>query len=242
MTDEQKGAPVQHEVVSHEEWLIARRELLEREKAWTRQGEEISRLQRALPWERVAKDYVFEGASGPETLSELFAGRSQLIVYHFMFMPEWDAGCPHCSRWADNFNSIIVHLNQRDVSMVAISRAPYEKLAAYRQRMGWSFKWLSSMSNDFNKDFGVAFTPEEVAAKKAFYNFKMQDPFVGEREGVSVFFKDGDDIFRTYSAYARGIDLLSTDYNYLDLVPKGRDEGERGPFWVRRHDEYGKAS
>jgi predicted dithiol-disulfide oxidoreductase (DUF899 family) len=173
---------------------------------------------------KIDKTYVFDGPDGKQSLADLFAGRSQLIVYHFMFMPDWDAGCPHCSRWADNFNPIIVHLNQRGVSMVAISRAPYEKLAAYRKRMGWSFKWLSSMSNDFNRDLGVAFTPEEVAAKKAFYNFKMQDPFVGEREGVSVFFKDGDEIFRIYSAYARGIDLFSTDYNYLDLVPKGRDE------------------
>ena len=231
---------MEHAVVSPEEWLAARKALLAREKEFTKARDALSEARRALPWIKVDKNYVFDGPAGKETLADLFGGKSQLIVYHFMFMPDWDAGCPHCSRWADNFNSIIVHLNQRDVSMVAISRAPYEKLAAYRKRMGWSFKWLSSMSNDFNRDFGVAFTPEEVAAKKAFYNFKMQDPFVGEREGVSVFVKDGDKIFRTYSAYARGIDLLSTDYNYLDLVPKGRDEGERGPFWVRRHDEYGK--
>jgi predicted dithiol-disulfide oxidoreductase (DUF899 family) len=229
-----------HTAVSHDEWLKARTALLAKEKEFTKARDALSEARRALPWVKIAKNYVFDGPDGNQSLADLFAGRSQLIVYHFMFMPDWDAGCPHCSRWADNFNSIIVHLNQRDVSMVAISRAPYEKLAAYRKRMGWSFKWLSSMSNDFNRDFGVAFTPDEVAAKKAFYNFKMQDPFVGEREGVSVFFKDGDEIFRTYSAYARGIDLLSTDYNYLDLVPKGRDEGERGPFWVRRHDEYGK--
>ncbi len=231
-----------HPVVSQSEWLTARQALLAKEKEFTKARDALSAARRALPWVQIDKNYVFDGPDGKQPLAGLFDGRSQLIVYHFMFMPEWDAGCPHCSRWADNFNSIIVHLNQRDVSMVAISRAPYEKLAAYRKRMGWSFKWLSSISNDFNKDFGVAFTPEEVAAKKAFYNFKMEDPFVGEREGVSVFFKDGDAIFRTYSAYARGIDLLSTDYNYLDLMPKGRDEGERGPFWVRRHDEYGKAS
>jgi predicted dithiol-disulfide oxidoreductase (DUF899 family) len=229
-----------HTAVSHDEWLKARTALLAKEKEFTKARDALSEARRALPCVKVEKSYVFDGPGGKQSLAELFDGKSQLIVYHFMFMPDWDAGCPHCSRWADNFNCIIVHLNQRDVSMVAISRAPYEKLAAYRKRMGWSFKWLSSMSNDFNRDFGVAFTPDEVAAKKAFYNFKMQDPFVGEREGVSVFFKHGDEIFRTYSAYARGIDLLSTDYNYLDLVPKGRDEGERGPFWVRRHDEYGK--
>jgi predicted dithiol-disulfide oxidoreductase (DUF899 family) len=231
-----------HTVVSQSEWLKARTALLAKEKEFTKARDALSAARRELPWVKVDKSYVFDGPDGKQSLADLFAGRNQLIVYHFMFMPDWDAGCPHCSRWADNFNSIIVHLNQRDISMVAISRAPYEKLAAYRKRMGWSFKWLSSSSNDFNRDFGVAFTPEEVAAKKAFYNFKMQDPFVGEREGVSVFFKDGDKIFRTYSAYARGIDLLSTDYNYLDLVPKGRDEGDRGPFWVKRHDEYGMAT
>jgi predicted dithiol-disulfide oxidoreductase (DUF899 family) len=156
-----------------------------------------------------------------------------------MFGPDWEAGCPHCSHWADNFNGIIVHLNQRDVTMVAVSRAPYVKLAAYEKRMGWTFKWLSSLETEFNFDFHVSFTPEEVAAKDALYNFQRQDPFVGEREGVSVFFKDpAGAVFHTYSTYARGIDMLSVDYNYLDLVPKGRDEGDRGPFWVRRHDEY----
>jgi predicted dithiol-disulfide oxidoreductase (DUF899 family) len=231
-----------HAVVSPSKWLEARKALLAKEKKFTKARDALSAARRDLPWVKVDKSYVFDGPDGRQSFADLFAGRSQLIVYHFMFMPDWDAGCPHCSRWADNFNAIIVHLNQRDVSMVAVSRAPYEKLAAYRQRMGWTFKWLSSFKNDFNRDFGVSFTPEEVAAKKAFYNFKMQDPFVGEREGVSVFFKDGAEIFRTYSAYARGIDLLSTDYNYLDLVPKGRDEGDRGPYWVRRHDEYGTAS
>ena len=230
-----------HQIVSREQWLTARRELLAREKAHLRAHDELARQRRELPWVRVDKTYMFEGPNGRESLADLFAGRSQLIVYHFMFLPDWNAGCPHCSHWADNFNGVIVHLNQRDVSMIAISRAPYEKLAAYRKRMGWSFKWLSSFSNDFNRDFGVAFTPEEVAAKQAFYNFKMQDPFVGEREGVSVFFKDDSGVFRTYSTYARGIDMLNTDYNYLDLVPKGRDENGRGPFWVRRHDEYESA-
>lgn len=174
-----------------------------------------------------------------QTLPELFDGRSQLIVYHFMFAPEWEAGCPHCSHWADNFNGGIVHLNHRDVTMVAASRAPYAKLAAYRARMGWSFKWVSSSGSDFNFDYGVSFTPQELEAHQAFYNYTRQDPDVGEREGVSVFFKDDKArVFHTYSAYARGIDIFNTGYNLLDLTPKGRDEGGRGPYWVRRHDEY----
>jgi predicted dithiol-disulfide oxidoreductase (DUF899 family) len=239
MTDEQRGAPVQHEVVSHEEWLIARRELLEREKAWTREGEEISRLQRALPWERVAKEYVFEGASGPETLGELFAGRSQLIVYHFMFHPEDKAGCPHCSLRADGFDGLGIHLQHRDATMVVISRAPYPKLAEYQRRMGWHFKWLSSGGSDFNYDFQASFTPEEMQARRALYNFTMRDPKAREREGHSIFYRaDDGDVFHTYSCYDRGNDKLNLHYHYLDLVPKGRDEAGRGPYWVRRHDEY----
>jgi len=230
-----------HNVVSHEEWLAARRALLEKEKEFTRQGDELSRMVRELPWEAVTKNYVFDGANGKETLDGLFDGRSQLVVYHFMFGPDWNAGCPHCSRWADNFNGVIVHLNQRDVTLVAVSRGPYDKLAAYRQRMGWSFKWVSSFGTDFNFDYHVSFTPEEVSSKKAFHNFTMKDPGVSEREGVSVFYKDPKGkMFHTYSTYERGIDMLNVDYHYLDLVPKGRDEGGRGPFWVRRHDEYGR--
>jgi predicted dithiol-disulfide oxidoreductase (DUF899 family) len=230
----------QHKVVSREEWFEARKQLLLKEKEFTRLRDQMSQQRRDLPWEAVAKEYVFEGPNGKQTLPELFDGRSQLVVYHFMFGPDWEAGCPHCSRWADNFNGIIVHLNQRDVTMIAVSRAPYAKLAAYRKRMGWTFNWVSSSGTDFNFDYNVSFTPEEMAAKKAFYNFTMQDPGVAEREGVSVFYKDlKGRVFHTYSAYARGIDMVSVDYHYLDLVPKGRDEGERGPFWVRRHDEYG---
>jgi predicted dithiol-disulfide oxidoreductase (DUF899 family) len=230
-----------HAVVSSEKWIEARRKLLAKEKEFTHLRDELSRARRDLPWEAVTKTYVFEGPEGRQTLPELFAGRSQLIVYHFMFGPDWDAGCPHCSRWADNFNGIIVHLNQRDVTMVAVSRARYAKLAEYGKRMGWSFKWLSSSDTDFNFDYHVSFRPDEMKKKKALYNFVLQDPGVAEREGASVFFKDPQGrVFHTYSAYARGIDLLSTDYNYLDLVPKGRDEGGQGPFWVRRHDEYGR--
>jgi predicted dithiol-disulfide oxidoreductase (DUF899 family) len=230
-----------HKAVPRDKWLAARKKLLVKEKQLTRLADKLSKERRALPWEAVTKEYVFDGPNGRQTLAQLFDGRSQLVVYHFMFGPDWDAGCPHCSRWADNFNGIIVHLNQRDVSMVAVSRAPYEKLAAYRQRMGWSFKWVSSFGNDFNFDFNVSFTPEEVKSKKAFYNFKTQDPGVDEREGVSVFAKDAKGkVYRTYSTFARGIEALNLDYKYMDVVPKGRDEGGRGPFWVRRHDEYGR--
>jgi len=230
-----------HKIVTANEWIEARRRLLAREKELTRLRDQLSQERRELPWELVTKPYVFEGPDGKQTLPQLFDGRSQLIVYHFMFGPDWEAGCPHCSRWADNFNGIIVHLNQRDVTMIAVSRAPYSKLAAYKKRMNWSFKWVSSSETDFNFDYHVSFTPEEVARKEAFYNFTAQDPGVSEREGVSVFYKDTTGaVFHTYSTYARGIDMMSVDYQYLDLVPKGRDEGDRGPFWVRRHDEYGK--
>ena len=228
-----------HPVVSHDEWLDARRSLLAKEKEFTRLREELSQQRRALPWEAVAKDYSFEGPDGNQGLSELFAGRSQLIVYHFMFAPDWDAGCPQCSFWADNFNEIIVHLNQRDVTMIAVSHAPYGKLAAYRKRMGWTFKWVSSNGTDFNFDYQASFTPEQIAEKKALYNFAAQDPGVAEREGISVFYKDESGrLFHTYSTYARGIDIANAAYHYLDMVPKGRDEHGRGPYWVRRHDEY----
>ena len=228
-----------HRVVAAEEWLAARKELLAKEKEFTRLRDQLSALRRELPWEALTTEYVFEGADGRQTLPQLFAGRSQLIVYHFMFAPDWDAGCPHCSHWADNFNGGIAHLNQRDVTLIAVSRAPYAKLAAYEKRMGWSFKWVSSLGSDFNFDYRVSFTAAELEAHRAFYNYAWQDPGVAEREGVSVFFKDGQGrVFHTYSAYARGIDLLNTDYNLLDLTPRGRDEAGRGPFWVRRHDEY----
>jgi len=230
-----------HKVVAHDAWLEARKQHLAREKEFTRLRDQLSQARRDLPWERVDKRYVFEGPNGQETLPELFDGRSQLIVYHFMFAPDWEEGCPHCSHWADNFNGIIVHLNQRDVTMVAVSRAVYGKLAAYKKRMGWSFKWVSSAGTDFNFDYHVSFTPEALAGEKAFYNYTMQNPYVSDREGVSVFYKDpAGSVFHTYSAYARGIDMLNVDYHYLDLVPKGRDEGGEGPFWVRRHDEYGR--
>jgi predicted dithiol-disulfide oxidoreductase (DUF899 family) len=228
-----------HKVVSHAQWLAARRALLAKEKEFTRLRERLSEERRALPWEAVPTTYVFEGAGGAETLSELFAGRSQLIVYHFMFGPDWAAGCPHCSFWADNFNGIVAHLNQRDVTLVAVSRAPYSKLAAYQKRLGWSFKWVSSGGNSFNFDYQASFTAQELAAKRALYNYAEQDPGRSDREGVSIFVKDASgQVFHSYSTYARGIDIVNTAYHYLDLVPKGRDEGGRGQYWVRRRDEY----
>jgi predicted dithiol-disulfide oxidoreductase (DUF899 family) len=229
-----------HKVLSREKWLAARKALLVKEKAFTRLRDRLSRQRRALPWVKVDKNYVFDGPTGRETLSDLFDDRSQLIVYHFMFAPDWDAGCKHCSFWADNFDKIIVHLNHRDVTMVAASRAPYSKLAAYQKRMGWNFKWVSSGGTDFNFDYHVSFTPEEEANKKALFNYKMQDPDSSDREGASIFYKDAKgNIFHTSSTYARGIDMVNTAYHYLDLVPKGRDEEKTGPSWLRRRDEYG---
>jgi predicted dithiol-disulfide oxidoreductase (DUF899 family) len=227
-------------VVAHDEWIEARKALLVEEKEFTRLRDELSRRRRDLPWEAIGKEYVFDGPNGRQTLAELFDGRSQLIVYHFMFEPDWDEGCPHCSFWADSFDPNVVHLSARDVTMIAVSRAPFAKLAPYKERMGWSFHWVSSFENDFNFDYGASFTPEQQA--NAVYNYGTQSPGHPEREGVSVFSKDGSGgVFHTYSAYARGIDLLNTAYNYLDLVPKGRDEEGRPPqYWVRRHDEYGR--
>jgi predicted dithiol-disulfide oxidoreductase (DUF899 family) len=228
-----------HTVVSRKEWLTARKALLTKEKTFTRLRDQLSKERRQLPWVKVDKDYIFDGPQGKETLSELFDGRSQLIIYHFMFGPDWDAGCKHCSFWADNFDRIIVHLNHRDVTMVAASRAPYRKLESYKKRMGWNFKWVSSGNTDFNFDYHVSFTPEEEAKKKAFFNYKIQDPDSSDREGASIFFKDArGNVFHTYSTYARGIDMVNGAYHYLDLVPKGRDEGKSGPSWLCRHDEY----
>jgi predicted dithiol-disulfide oxidoreductase (DUF899 family) len=228
-----------HPVVSQEAWVKARQALLEKEKDFTKARDELARERRRLPWVKVEKPYVFEGAEGKRTLGELFGGRSQLVVYHFMFGPDAEQGCPHCSFWADQFDALGVHLHQRDTTFVAISRAPYPKLAAYEKRMGWRFQWLSSGGTDFNFDYHVSFRKEDREAGRAFYNFKLGDPGSSEREGVSAFYRDASGtIFHTYSTQARGIDLLNTTYNFLDLTAKGRDEGERSQYWVRRHDEY----
>jgi predicted dithiol-disulfide oxidoreductase (DUF899 family) len=230
----------EHRVVAHDDWIAARKALLAREKEFTRLRDELSRQRRELPWEAVEREYVFDGPNGQQALAELFGARSQLIVYHFMFGPDDEAGCPHCSFWADNFDPDVVHLAARDVTFIAVSRAPLEKLLEYRKRMGWSFEWVSSFANDFNVDYGVSFTPDDEDTVS--YNYGTLSPGMPDREGVSVFFKDEHDrVFHTYSAYARGIDLLNTAYNYLDLVPKGRDEDGRPPqYWVRRHDEYAR--
>jgi predicted dithiol-disulfide oxidoreductase (DUF899 family) len=231
-----------HDVVPRAAWLEARKRLLAKEKELTRRRDELSRLRRQLPWVRVEKEYVFEGPNGKETLAQLFDGRSQLIVYHFMFGPDWETGCKSCSFWADNFDRIIVHLNQRDVSFVAISRAPLAKLRPFVRRMGWGFKWLSSFDSDFNYDYGVSFRPEDLARGEVTYNFARQETSMSELPGISVFYRDAaGQVFHTYSCYARGLDMLNGAYHYLDLVPKGRDEaGLEYPMeWVRLRDEYG---
>jgi len=228
-----------HKIVSREEWLEARKNLLLKEKEFTRLRDQLSAARRELPWEAVGKRYTFVGPNGKETLADLFDTRSQLIVYHFMFNPDWEAGCPGCSFWADNFDRIPVHLKHRDISFVAVSRAPFAKLEAYRERMGWSFKWLSSFGSDFNYDYFVCFTPEEVKNGTAYYNYEQQRPHGEDTVGISVFARDEvGEVFHSYSTYARGVDMLNLAYHYIDLTPKGRDEGGRRQFWVRRHDEY----
>jgi predicted dithiol-disulfide oxidoreductase (DUF899 family) len=228
-----------HRIVSEAEWTEKRKELLAREKEFNRLRDDLSQRRRDLPWVRVDKTYLFEGPHGRATLPELFDGKSQLIIYHFMFDPSWDAGCKSCSFWADNYNPAVVHLNHRDVNLVAVSKAPLDKLLAYRKRMGWSFKWYSSFGNDFNRDYQVSHTPDEIAKGEGTYNYVRQKPYASESPGISVFYRDaGDAVFHTYSTYARGLDMLNGTYHLLDLVPKGRDEGGRGQAWVRRHDEY----
>ena len=229
-----------HEVVSHEDWVEARKALLAEEKAFTRQRDALSRARRALPWERVEANYVFDGPDGRESLADLFGGKSQLIVYHFMLGPGWEEGCKACSFLADHFDPAVVHLAQRDVTLLAVSRAPYAEIAAFRDRMGWRFKWVSSFGTAFNEDYQVSFSEEALQAGEVYYNYAMTPFPSGEAPGLSVFRKDGGEIFHSYSCYARGLDMLITAYNYLDLVPKGRDEQDL-PFameWVRLHDSY----
>ena len=232
-----------HKIVSPAQWLDARKALLAKEKEFNRLRDDLSRQRRELPWERVEKTYIFDAPGGKETLADLFEGRHQLVVYHFMFGPGWEAGCKSCSFWADNFNAIIPHLNARDVTLIAVSRAPLRDFAAFKQRLGWTFKWVSSFENDFNHDYHVSFTPEEIAKGDNFYNYRHQKRLGPEQPGVSVFYKDDDgSIYHTYSSYSRGIDMLNGTYHYLDIVPKGRDEsGTHKMSWVRFRDEYGKA-
>jgi predicted dithiol-disulfide oxidoreductase (DUF899 family) len=229
-----------HPVVSRKKWLAARARLLAKEKTFTHARERLAAERRALPWVKVDKEYAFEGPKGRETLADLFEGRSQLVIYHFMFSPREKAGCAHCSFWADSFDPIIRHLNQRDVTMLAVSRAPLKKLAPFKARMGWSFKWVSSHGSDFNYDFHVSFTDAEVRSGKQFYNYRLGPAFCADREGVSAFYKNRrGEIFHTYSCFARGIDMMNTAYQYLDLVPKGRDEDpDMAQSWVDYHDKY----
>jgi len=231
-----------HRVVSRDEWLKSRRSLLAKEKALTLQRDRLSAERRELPWVKVEKDYVFDGPDGQETLADLFEGRSQLIVYHFMLGPGWEHGCPSCSFIMDHVGGALVHLNARDVTLVAVSRAPFPELAAFKKRMGWRFKWVSSYRNSFNFDYRVSFTKEELAGGKVEYNYGFQETPVEELPGTSVFYKDESGaVFHTYSSYARGLDLLLGTYNFLDLTPKGRDEGGLAfsMAWVRHHDRYG---
>jgi predicted dithiol-disulfide oxidoreductase (DUF899 family) len=229
-----------HSIVDHEEWLSARRRLLAKEKEFTHLRDELSRERRELPWERVEKRYVFDGEHGQESLAELFGPHSQLIVYHFMFDPDWEIGCKSCSFWADNFNGIVPHLAQRDVALVAVSRAPLAKLQKQARDLGWTFKWVSSAGTDFNYDFDVSFSPQARAAGEVLYNYAPHKVTGPELPGISVFFKEGEEIFHTYSTYARGLDMLNVAYHYLDLAPKGRDE-DGLPFsmqWVKHRIAY----
>ena len=228
-------------VVSRDEWLAARKQLLAKEKQLTRQRDAVSDERRELPWLKVEKNYVFDGPDGKETLADLFQGKNQLIVYHFMFGPEWNEGCPRCSFNMDRTDGALVHLAQRDVTFVAISRAPLPKIEAFKKRMGWRFNWVSSYGNDFNYDYHVSFTKDEMAKGNVYYNFDLNEFPSEEAPGISVFYKQGTgDIFHTYSTYARGNDPLIGTYNYLDLVPKGRDEFglQDAMSWVRHHDRY----
>jgi predicted dithiol-disulfide oxidoreductase (DUF899 family) len=228
------------EVVSEAEWLVARKDLLTREKEFSRQRDALSAARRNLPMVKIDKNYVFEGPDGKETLAELFDGRNQLIVYHFMLGPDWEEGCKSCSYLADHFDGANWHLPHRDVTFVVISRAPLSKLESYKKRMGWRFKWLSSHGNDFNFEYHVSFTKDDEAKGKVYYNYGMGEFMSDELPGLSVFYKDKKgDVFHTYSTYARGLDILVGTYNLLDLTPLGRQEKKgEGMDWVRRHDQY----
>lgn len=229
-------------LVSREEWTSARKALLADEKALMRQGDAVAARRRALPWTLVEKPYTFETTDGPATLADLFAGRSQLVVYHFMFGPDWKQGCHRCSFWADNFDGIDVHLAHRDTTFLAASNTALAKIESYRERMGWRFRWVSALGSDFNRDFHVSFARGELATGDALYNFGTGRPFFDEMQGLSVFAKLADGrVAHAYSTYARGIDVFNGAYQILDLTPKGRDEGEAPDpmFWLKRHDQYG---
>ena len=235
-----------HRVVTHEQWLEERRKHLADEKRFTKLRDELSAARRELPWEVVDKEYAFDGPKGRISLAEMFEGRNQLAIYHAMFNPatateqtSWtqDAACMACSFWMDNFDNVVVHLNQRDITMAAVSMAPVDKIEAYKRRMGWSFPWYSAAPSDFNYDYHVTFTPEQMRSGRVDYNFRSEEVGQSEGPGISVFIKQDGKIFHTYSTYARGLDMLNVAYHYMDLVPKGRDEGA-GLRWLHRRDEY----
>jgi len=233
-----------HPVVSQEEWLTARKALLKKEKEFTRQKDALSAERRALPWVKIEKPYIFEGPTGEETLADLFAGRDQLIVYHFMLGPDWDEGCMGCSFLADHIDGANLHLPHAGVTLVVVSRAPLAKIEAYKKRMGWKFKWVSSFTSEFNFDFQVSHTEEAMAKGDVYYNYDLTEGN-DELPGASVFYKDASgNVFHTYSTYARGTEQFAGTYNFLDLAPKGR--GENGPNfnmsdWLKRHDQYATA-
>ena len=229
-----------HKIVSRDQWIAARKALLAKEKELTEARDRLSAERRALPWVKVEKPYNFDTPAGKKTLAELFDGKNQLIVYHFMLGPDWEEGCPSCSYLADHFDGAVIHLAQRDVAFVVVSRAPLSQIATFKQRMSWRFPWVSSFGSDFNFDYHVSFPADQVGSEVD-YNYEMQDVGSDEMPGASIFFKaDNGDVFHTYSAYARGLDILVGTYNFLDLTPKGRDEEEL-PWtmaWVRHHDRY----
>ena len=228
-------------VVSHEEWLAARKDFLAKEKEFTHRRDELSKQRRQLPWEKVEKPYVFDGPNGKETLGDLFGKRSQLMIYHFMFGPGWREGCPSCSYLADHFDGTPIHLANRDVTLAVVSRAPIAEIEAFKKRMGWKFKWVSSFGSDFNYDYHVSFSPEERAQGKVEYNYRQTEFPSEEAPGLSVFAKDAHgELFHTYSSYERGLDIFVGTYNFLDHAPKGRDEEglKHSMAWVRHHDKY----
>lgn len=230
-----------HRIVNHADWLTARRALLEEEKAFSRARDLLAQRRRELPWEEVTKPYAFDTPQGPRSLAELFGGRSQLFVYHFMLGPGWAEGCKSCSYLADHFDGMLPHLVQRDVSFTAVSHAPLTEIETFKRRMGWRFPWVSAHGTDFNFDLDASFRPDELAAGRCTYNYGPRDGQITELPAASVFFRDTDGrVFHTYSCYARGLDLLIGTYNYLDLLPKGRDEEalEFTMGWVRHHDRY----
>ena len=235
------NAPITgHPVVTHADWLFARKELLTREKELTHLSDRVNEARRALPWEKVEMNYIFDGPNGKVTLAELFGSKRQLIIYHFMYAPGWEEGCEGCSHLSDHVDGARQHFEQVDVAFVAISRGSLAEIEAYKKRMGWSFRWVSSGGNDFNYDYGVSFSPEQVASGDVGYNYGTTKAAYDELPGVSVFYKDeAGNVFHTYSAYSRGLDILVGSLRFLDLTPKGRCDGEDS--WLKRHDQYDEA-